>query len=181
MYLWSPIVRDIIPPPRATSPATQAKATLDPPPNGSGNLRILTLAIPKRPLERAIRALGIKSPRSPPLNNIEIILTRGQTRPEVSFKARLEPTLCCKDRRFNPEISGPTKFLDPSVAENTRPKLNPDPKRGTIVRVAFHCIIGPKIMSYGRGAALHRSAHPIWTHMIPLRCTYGPPSYVTIK
>ena len=35
-------------------------------------------------------------------------------------------------------------------------------------------------MSHGRGAALHRSAHPIWTHMVPLRCTYGPPSYVTV-
>ena len=37
----------------------------------------LILAISKRSLERAIRALEIEFPRSPPLDNIKYILTRG--------------------------------------------------------------------------------------------------------
>ena len=28
-------------------------------------------------------------------------------------------------------------------------------------------------MSHGRGAALYRSAHPIWTHMVFIRRTHG--------
>ena len=46
----------------------------------------------KRSLGRAIRVLGIESPRSPSLDNIKHILTRGQTRLEVSIKVKLEPT-----------------------------------------------------------------------------------------
>ena len=42
------------------------------------------------------------------------------------------------------------------------------------MRAAFHCTIGPKILSHRRGAALHRSAHPIWTLIVSLRRTHNP-------
>ena len=84
--------------------------------------------MPKRPLGRAIRALGIESPRSPSLDNIEHILTRGQTRSEVSIKAGLEITALLRIGASTLRLAAPHEVPGPSVAEDTRTQAGPGPE-----------------------------------------------------